>query len=346
MKNSIAKWNILLALGGLNPQIVTEALYCLIVQKRINIGKIVVLTTLECKDKIIEKLGVEVQHFARVYNFDWLKFSKDDVFWADEDFASTNPNPFAELAFKVVRDLTKEEHNTIHCLISGGRKTMSVDLATAMMLFAREKDKMYHILVSKDFEQEGKFFPETKEETKKLKLIEKPFLRLRSKISQIVFNEDITLSELIKFIQGNIDSSIDLKPLEFNIEKRSVAIGEKVAVLQPFPFAVYLFFAQIGKFIKGGKNFSRQHSEKLWKIYRRVATSQGQMERVRRYAYQNGLFDFEVIQKAISNIRKMIRNMMNNSPIADYYIISIEGTYSDKRYGIKLPKEKIIIKKN
>ncbi|MCX7880658.1 MAG: CRISPR-associated ring nuclease Csm6 [Ignavibacteria bacterium] len=336
--------NILLAVGGLNPQVITEGLFCLVVKKKILIDEIFVLTTRECKDEIGANLKREILRMAKMYRFEPPRFSNENILYAETE-ALGSDETFQELSFKTIQKLTKAKENTIHCLISGGRKTMSVDVAFAMGLFARDNDRMYHILASKEFEASGKYFPETKEEAESLLLKEKQFIRLRHYLSDTVLNREISYRDLVGYVQREIEQRIELKPLTINIEKRSIRIGDKVITFPPFVFAVYLFFAKEGRFIRGGKNFSRSNSEKLWKIYRRVSTSRGQLERVRKYAFHNGYVDFDVVQKAISNIRNAIKTALSSSPLAEYYTISVEGSYADKKYGIRLGRDKIRIEK-
>lgn len=340
------KCNILLAVGGLNPQIITEGLFCLVVKNKVKIDKLVVIATKESKERIENNLKTEILRMSQQYNFKIPDFADDNILYVENEYdVKTAQETFTDLVFNTLNSLVSSETNVIHCLISGGRKTMSVDLAMAMSLLARNCDKMYHVLAEKEFESKGLYFPENQDDRNKVILIEKPFLHLRHRLSDALVKDKISYNELISKLQNELDDAIELKPVIINVEQRTLAIGEKVIKFQPFPFAVYLFFAKQTKFIVGGKNFSRSYSEKLWKIYRRVSTSRGQLDRVRKYAYHDGLFDFDVIQKAISNIRRYLKIAFNNSPMAEYYAISVEGNYSNKRYGIKLPKEKIILMK-
>ncbi len=339
------KRKIFIALGGLNPQIITEGIFCLSVLKKIKFDRIIIFTTDECRSRIEKSLQEHLPRMEKLYSISLPKEERTEIYSVSEEFAiEEGKNPFAEMVFKAVRDLTSSAGNVLYCLLSGGRKTMSVDLATAMTLFGRKDDKMYHILVDKNFELKGWFFPEELSDAKQLNLVEKPFIKLRDKFLQVL--PELGYTETINFLQNEIDGSLNLMPLEFIVKERVVKIGGKRLELPPLQYAIYLFFASEKKFILGGKNFSRTNSEKLWKLYSRVSSSYGHMERVRRFGYQNGQFDFEIIQKAISNIRRKVRNMLANNPIADYYVISVKGSYGKKMYGIELPSEKIKIVKN
>ncbi len=346
MATNSKKQRLLLALCGLNPQIITEGLYCLTVKQKINFDKIIIFTTDECKENIASNLKRELKRMSKKFKFKPPIFNEECIYSVDEEIsADGKENKFAELVFKTIWELTSNDRNVLFCLLSGGRKTMSVDLATAMTLLGGEHDKMFHVLVSKEFESKRLYFPENEKDGQNIKLIEKPFIKLRNKFLQQVGKADISFSNLIENIQREIDQSFTLQPLVFVVKERKVKIGDKIIELPPFQFAVYYFFATKGRFIPGGKNFSRTNSERLWKIYKRVASSYGHLERVRKFGFQNGIFDFEVIQKAISVIRRKIRTLLNNSPIAEYYIISVEGSYGKKLYGLKLPSNYIYVKK-
>lgn len=344
MKTKRSNLRIFVGLGGLNPQILTEGLFYLSVIMKISFDKIFILTTNECRKNIETNLKRELKRMAERYSLRLPKFDSNNIYSVDEEFSTDGKgNKFSELVFSVVRELTSDDRNVLYCLISGGRKTMSVDLAIAMTLFARNHDKIYHILADKEFEASRLYFPETIQEAKKLTLIEKPFVKLRQKFLSELPNEGIGYKEIIDFFQGEIDKSLKLLPLVIDQTKRTISIGERTLELPPLQFAIYLFFAMQNKFVLGGKNFSRSSSEKLWKIYRRVSSSYGHLERVRKFGYQNGLFDFEVIQKAISQIRRKIKTILNNDPLSEYYVIAVEGSYGKKMYGIKLPRELVTI---
>jgi len=100
-----------------------------------------------------------------------------------------------------IRTKTSEPGTRLHCSLAGGRKTMSFYLGAALQLFGRPQDRLYHILVSPEFESNPSFFYPHKTDTTiecrmpdgttarlnsrtaKVELAELPFVRLGSNLS-------------------------------------------------------------------------------------------------------------------------------------------------------------------
>lgn len=334
---------ILLSLVGKSPQVVTEALYCLLIKKKIHIDEIVVITTEDCAEEVFTSLNREISNFCRRFRIKNLQFERGNIIKAQEEIVEqTKISSMTETIFETIKN-SKQEGNALHCFISGGRKTMSVDLAIALSIFGDDNDRMYHVIASPEFAETKKFYPETEEEAKMLYLVEKPFVKLKYKDAADTQQREI--SKLVEKVQERIDSSVSLPDLTIRISERLIRIGEVDCYFQPLVFAVYLFFAKQEKFVRGGKNFSKTHSEALWKLYQKISPSYGHRDRVAKAGLEEGKIDFEVVQKAISIIRNKISELLEGQNIAEFYTISQEGTYADKKYGIRLPKSKIRILK-
>ncbi len=152
--------NILIAISGLTPQIVTETLFVLTIQQGIKIDEIYVITTqrgktvLKGKDKAPNTpnsaLGMEIKNLCKKYKITPPKFSiKKNVIVAEEESLelydiktdkdnSLFPNKTAEL----IKKISQMEDTVIHASLSGGRKSMSDHLALVISLFARSQDKL------------------------------------------------------------------------------------------------------------------------------------------------------------------------------------------------------------
>ena len=348
MRSLTDKKNILICLAGITPQIVTEAFYCLSVRKKIRIDEICVISTDDTKQNLIECTLPNMTKLCKDYNIEIPQYDTSSVVSAAEEAGYiTNPDGISkytttDLIFDILSEKTSD-NTTIHFFLTGGRKTMSSDGLLAMSLFGRNHDKLYHIITNPDYYPDSHYYPMNATEDKNLFLIEKPFIRLRNKLSFIENLAKGSFAELIERTQNEIDNMVALPELIIYRNKREVQIGSKSVILQPLVFSVYLFFARQKNPITGGKNFSRSNSENLWKIYRKVSTSAGQTDRVVKNSYHNDIFDFDVIQKAISTIRSSIFSILGGNPLAEYYIVSVEGNYADKKYGIKLQKNRIKI---
>ena len=342
MKNK--KKKLLLALVGLNPQIITEALYCFNMKYDTEIENLYVITTEECLQGIERDLFRELDSYRKHYDLAKPEFDKSDILFPKSTGEIESQELFTDLVYKVVSKFTEYVNYDIYALISGGRKTMSADLFGAMMIFGRDGDKIFHVMASREFEKTGKYFPATENEANELVLIEKNYIRLRDKLG---FDNDIAkpVDQLIAEAQNKIDETISLHDLIIRKSERSLQIGDVKIYLQPLQFAIYLFFARKKDFVRGGKRITMTNSKEIKKLYRSCATSQGQADRVFQTSFHNDIIDFDVVQKVISQTSRTIRKNMGNIPIAEHYVITSKGSYADKKYGIRLPRKKVKILK-
>ena len=344
----MGNWNILICVSGKTPQIVTESYYLLSVIQKIKIDEIIVLTTTDCKEMNIVVLDNKINEINTLFKLPEVKFGVDNIISANSE-AGYFDNP-KDISDYTTTDLTfdflsakSSEQNKLYCCMSGGRKTMSSDLALAFTIFARKDDVLFHVVNNPDLYPTDRFYPQSKQEDNGLVYIEKPVFRLRNKLNFIHSYKNISYKKIIELTQQSIDNCINFEPLTIDTKNKLITIGDISVSLQPLNLAIYLMFAKSKSSIAGGKNFSRKNSETLWKIYRRISASKGQSERVARNSIHNEIFDFDIIQKGISIIKSTIRKALRYDPIADYYTITTSGVYADKRYEIKLPKSKIKI---
>lgn len=243
--------NILVAVLGSTPQILTETLWCLKKEKGIEISEVFVITTslgrkLICEgnpstglppllngvfEKFCKEFGVKTK-----FNKGNIRVIKDENGVELEDIRDDEQNEIAaNFIINEIRKIIKRKNAVLHCSIAGGRKTMSVYASLAMTLVGRKRDKLYHVLVSPpEIEGNPQFFykPEKPIEIElkngkistdeiKITLAEIPFLRLGEKYGNI-FPDDITYTELVGRIQNYI-----------NIEKPFVqgSSGEQIKII-------------------------------------------------------------------------------------------------------------------
>jgi len=329
---------VIICLVGKSPQIVTEALFFLEYKRKTKIDRIVIVTTNDCYSEVKRTIPKAIKNLAKDYKIELnsqIEFREaiDEFYDYGEESSLTN------LIYEVIKT-EKLRGNALHCIISGGRKTMSVDLAIALSIFGNDNDQMYHIVASEQFAKSQKFYPMNDEEANELNFYEKPFIKL--KLSNLVRTDKY--SDFMTTAQAEIDSRLELPQLEVYPLNKRIVINSKVIQFQPLPFAVYMFFAKnASKFIRGGKSFSDKHLSEIWEIYSKYAPSYGHMQRVSASSMQQGRVNFELVQKAISVIRNQIMQTLDNDILSDFYIINSIGNYADKKYGIKIPKNRVKI---
>lgn len=348
--------NILIALVGLTPQVVTETLYALMVQRHVQVNEIFLITTAEGKEVIagahpkirLPSLKSELERMYDIHklhpsDFDLEKnviVAKEETVELSDIRTDRDNILFPNLIAEFIREKTADQSSVLHCSIAGGRKTMSVAMGFALSLFGRKDDRLYHVLAGQEFEKSRKFFPETEDEKSQLALADVPYIRLREKLPFLNSYPKATFVELVNLAQDEISGLPNVPPLIMDKTSCTVRIGEKELHLRPFVFAVYLYYATRDKFEPGGISFSRRGLKDLWKIYRQIATAEGHRLRVAEQLIGKRKFDFAAMSKAISEINSKIRRLLDYSAEADFYTITIKGRYSKKTYGIQIERTK------
>ncbi|MGB9773831.1 MAG: CRISPR-associated ring nuclease Csm6 [Bacteroidota bacterium] len=348
------KNHVLLAVTGMTPQVVTETLFGLMVQRGIMIDEVCVITTAEGKRALLGEAGLpsleeELNRMCKVWNVHIPAFDpKRSLFIAREetlelhDVRTDRDNIlFPNLITNVVRRYTADANNVLHCSIAGGRKTMSVAMAFALSLFGRRDDTLYHVLVSPEFEASKKFFPETTEEGSQLILAEVPYIRLREKLPLLEEYPHASFSDLVAIAQGVVDQMMYLPQLVFERNTHTVIIGDQRIMFRPFDFAFYLFCAKRKAPVPAGKSFGDANWKKLWRLYERLSPSYGHRERVRK-SFSSAQRD-ALLTKSASTIRRTLAQALGKG-VARYYAVTSIGQYGDVRYTILLDRSKIEVR--
>ena len=351
--------NILLAISGLTPQIVTETLYVLAVKKKISIDEIYVLTTrrgeqvLQGKDKsaVTPKVSLkkEIAELCKKNGIKTPKFSyKKNVIVAEEETTSLYdvrtdeenilfPNKAAEL----VKRLTENDNVALHVSIAGGRKSMSAHLALVMSLFARSQDKLYHILTDEKYEF-GNFYPKSTEEENALVLAELPFVKLRS-LNNPVLRQDDSYYEIVKKTQERLNFLTENAKLIVELRKRVIRYKNRQISFSPSEIVFYVLFVEQKINTGGGYSTSELQTVEF-------------AERLKNYLeeYFNQYFDSndkkhwafiglqqEYILSLKSKINSKLKNLFTEKDIADEFKIQSERKWGATDYFIRASKEKL-----
>ena len=83
---------------------------------------------------------------------------------------------FAELMYKRIKELTSQRQAPLYCVMSGGRKTMSMDMALVMSLLGREQDRLFHVITDTERDLEVDDFDDYEHQ---ISLIDYPYLPFR-----------------------------------------------------------------------------------------------------------------------------------------------------------------------
>jgi len=166
--------DILVAVAGLTPQVITETLYYLTQVRNppVTLAAIHILTTRRGKERLLASLLApgtgHFYAFCAEYGIDpaSLAFDAecvhvlhdatgkplDDIRTAEDSLA------VADQIVTFIRRLTDDPMTRLHCSIAGGRKTQSVLLGFALQLYGRPQDTLLHVLVSEAVQDHVEFF--------------------------------------------------------------------------------------------------------------------------------------------------------------------------------------------
>lgn len=163
--------NIFLGIAGLSPQVITETLFALH-QEGKEVDEIHIITTLPGRDAILTRLLApgdgQYMRYLRDYGIDpeSILFTADTIHVLQDaggrpldDITSEEENEILlKTCLTLAHRLTRKPADTVFFSIAGGRKTMSACLMTAAQMYARDHDRVYHVLVPAEFENHRDFY--------------------------------------------------------------------------------------------------------------------------------------------------------------------------------------------
>lgn len=378
---------ILIFVTGTTPQIITEILYGLTqsINPPIIPDEIHILTTSKGKERIEKELFGKgrLAAFSKEFGLPWVPLTRESIHLVcDEgghpldDIREVSDNEsLGDFIVNFVREKTRDPGARLHCSIAGGRKTMSFYLGSALQLFGRPWDKLYHVLVTPEFESHPEFFYKPKRNRildvrdangrllKRLRtrdaevtLAELPFVRLRDKISL----DEKGFRDLIREGQREIDLASIQPTLKVNLSEKVIYIGEVGIDMVPIQLALYLnllkrkvegchfpekpyCFDCVECFPFLADLSSRKTLEEIFKDYQRAyGPYSGRVEEFRKHWEKKGGIDSDTLRQNISKINATLRESLKEE-LLPYFMISAVGKHGSKRYGIRIEKGKILI---
>ncbi len=379
---------VLIFVIGTTPQIITETLYALTQERQPPVlpEEIHIITTTNGKQKIQDELITKGKlfKFFKEYSLPEIPLKMDDIYVIKgedgeplEDIRSTSHNEIiGDFIANFIREKAKDPHVRLHCSLAGGRKTMSFYLGSSLQLFGRPWDKLYHVLVSPEFESHPDFYYKPKKERvlelrnhngkliKKINtreanisLAELPFIRLRDKIPL----NGIGFRELVKEGQKEIDMASIQPRLRIDLKERVVWIGETSIDMVPIQLVIYTYllkqkintcfapdrnycFDCTDCFLTLGEISKRKALEEMSKDYSKIyGPYSGRLEEFTKHWGEKGGIDQDTLRQNISKINNTLREHIEDKTLQSYYIITPIGKHGSKRYGIKIEKSKILI---
>ena len=259
---------ILLAVTGNSPQILTETLYALAVEKVPTFipTEIHVISTSRGLDEVRRRLLTpQSGHFHRLmaeYGLPATIRFEESMLHVIVD-AAGQPLPdvnsladnraAADQILNLVRQLASDKDCAIHASIAGGRKTMGFFMGYAMSLLGREQDALSHVLVGEPFEKCPEFyFPprrprnfqthsgETVSSAEaKVMLAEIPFLRMAESITLEKVKAGDSYNDAVQRLQDEINPP----RLELDLDARKVHAHRRAVPMATTNIALLALFA-------------------------------------------------------------------------------------------------------
>jgi len=374
--------NVLLITTGLSPQVITETLcYYGQMDTPIHFDEVHVITGTVGKDLIMNNLLGGPKYYDQYcsdYNIDKkaISFSEnsihlllDDDQVPLDDIKTINQNKAAiNQIFKIVSDLTEDENVRLITSVSGGRKTMSVILGQAMQFFARQQDKIIHVIVDNIILSADFYYPTPHKKVVtvegqdidfskvKLYLDELPFIRLRPIIGPLLIGDGkSSLVNMVKVAQAQIEELTKSPEVIVDLAERSLMINDQKINLPVKNLAVYCAFMKLRLDDAGdGKNgfltsfdivneYGDRSFLKFFLTYYVMMYGEKKIFAINEVEkFKNEDYDDPWFRQTKSKINKALKDNISY-PEYEFSKISRVGSSNDSRHGLLIDKDMIII---
>ena len=367
---------IMLAVSGLSPQVITETLYA-IHHNNQHVDAIHVITTREGKEKINALLlgGGQGKYYTFLSEYGLsptsIQFDNDNIHVVKDELGieisdirnETDNERFLKKCLDLTYTFTKDPDTGVFFSVAGGRKTMSACLTLSAQLYGRPQDRLYHVLVSPEFESNRDFFYPPRKSTHILlrdrsgeefykaskyadvNLVNIPFVSIREYLSP----DDLAAPK----DPGTLMMSLikDKKPrLTVNLITKKIIYKRVETDMMPNHLALYTFFVFRKKECKKDTETCinctdcflcaddiEKQQEDIAEVYKRVCGNRPTDE-----MSDTGInrIDFSNFKSLKSKIKTQLIKIYGPGAYAEIGISSI-GRRSDMTYGIIMDKSQI-----
>lgn len=363
--------NILLAIAGLSPQVITETLYALH-QDGVGIDEIHVIATRVGRDAIATQLlapddgryfrylkeyGIDPKSI--LFSQDTIHVLRDDKSRPLDDITGEEENEILlKACLALAHRLTKSPNDKVFFSIAGGRKTMSACLMVAAQTYARPQDRIYHVLVSPEFESHRDFYyPQVKpvllelrdaqgqtilKDTSyaKVTLVPIPFISLRKAAQDSKTGRVQTPAELFRYLVRE-----KKQPLVVDLRQGKICYKKTELKMMPSRLALYAFLAGQKLQCRLLRTTCRGCSS-CYLDYRQISENQTVItalyQRLGGTTGNKGICALEKdeLRAYVSKIRKDLQNAFGAQAVERLAVEAV-GKKPDTRYGIPMERERI-----
>lgn len=364
----------MLAVCGLAPQVITEAIYALFGEGRA-VDTLEVITTRRGKDLLLSRLlpSEDGKFNELLADFDLpataVDFSPRHIHGLRhpdgreiDDIVSPEDN---EILLQTCLDrafaLTAEADRAVYFLVAGGRKTMTSCLTLAAQLYGRPQDRILHVLVSPEFENCPEFwFPPRHPQTVQLRdelgqpywkqttcaridLITIPFVSVRDRLAPELLDRPHAPAELMQSLIRD-----QPRTLTVNLTEGKLSYGPAELDLLPAWLALYAFFANRKKECRLRRSCQGctecylsaadlVQDEGVGAMYQKIIG----LQPLREFS-DSGITSLSKanFQSYKSKIRQALIRAFGQSHAADLEITAA-GTRPESRYGLRIDRQRI-----
>ena len=375
---------ILILVAGATPQIITETIYALSQQNpQVHPDEMYIITTSTGKRCIKETLlgkGI-LKALADEYTLPALNLREDSFIIVKDssgqeldDIRNEAENEaLGDCITSLIMEKAQDKSARLHCSLAGGRKTMSFYLGSALQLFGRPWDRLYHVLVSSDFETNPHFFYKPKKNTvierrcpdgsikqlntdnAEIQLAELPLIRLGNKLSL----KEKGFRELIAEGQREWDTATIQPELIVDLFARTIYIGDTLIEIVPVQLMIYAAFLRqklehckypdrpyclecTDCFFVLSELASKPALEAMARDYDKIYGGKPLKGEELSGKWGEGIKP-EVLRGNISKINRTIKEQIQDEKLLPFYQVATVRRYADSRYGVGVEKGKIRI---
>jgi CRISPR-associated protein (TIGR02584 family) len=266
---------VLLAVTGLSPQVVTETIYALAVQRTPAWipQEVRLVTTAEGAERarltLLDRKSGWFHRLRREYRLPEIRFDESGIRVVENeageplaDIRTAADNmAAADFLLREIREITRNPRSELHVSIAGGRKTMGFFAGYALSLCGRPQDALSHVLVDPPFESHPGFFYPTREphvihtpppesrpldaSQARITLAEIPFVRLRELLERSDGLDEGSFAAAVDAVQREVSPRV-----EVDLEGGVVKAGGAAVRMRPAELA---FYAMVARAMREGR---------------------------------------------------------------------------------------------
>lgn len=359
---------VLLMVSGLSPQVVTETLYALAVERKPAFvpTEVLLVTTAQGARIARQALFDEPPGRFRQLCADWklgnaiafdvsrIRTIREAAGPLEDLRSGADLARAADEISAIVRELCSDPACAVHASIAGGRKSMSYYIGQAMSLFGRPQDRLSHVLVNHPFEGLRDFYyppsvpveltdPRTGASVNTasalIELADVPFVRLRRGLPDALLRGGATFSEAVAAASPQAIGA----RLHVDSAAAIVTAGGQGVHLPPILYAWYLLFVRRALLADPALRTVRHVElppDELLEEYARLVgrTSEAYRLLAGQLRRDDGIAETFFREKN-AKVNRRLRDALGVE--AGAYLIKASGRRPVTRYGIRLAPDRI-----